>query len=145
MAKVSPKAQVVVAVSVLIPVALSGVMLAMTPIWWVFTTYFWVAFPALGLLTKGLAGAFEAEPKSAIAEAKERELLDALREHGELTSVQVAMETSLSVAEADGMLGKLAEDGYLEVRARGGGIFYALWESAEPKPFEVSGVNKGEA
>jgi hypothetical protein len=33
----------------------------------------------------------------------------------------------LTVAEADGMLRELAENGHLEVRARGGAIFYALW------------------
>jgi hypothetical protein len=41
--------------------------------------------------------------------------------------VQVATETSLSVAEADRMLKELAEAGHLEVRARNGGLFYALW------------------
>ena len=51
-----------------------------------------------------------------------------MREHGELTPARAAKETSLTVAEADGMLKKLAEGGYLEVRVRGGGLFYALWE-----------------
>ncbi len=37
------------------------------------------------------------------------------------------METSLSVAEADRMLQELAEAGHLEVRVRGGGLFYAFW------------------
>jgi hypothetical protein len=36
--------------------------------------------------------------------------------------------TSLSVEEADRRLRELAEAGHLEVRVRGGGIFYALWE-----------------
>lgn len=39
------------------------------------------------------------------------------------------METSLSVAEADGMLNKLAQDGHLEVRVRGGGLHYAPWDA----------------
>jgi hypothetical protein len=34
----------------------------------------------------------------------------------------------LTVAEADRRLRELAENGHLEVRARGGAIFYALWE-----------------
>ncbi len=37
------------------------------------------------------------------------------------------METSLTVTEADKMLKELAEGGHLEVRARGGGLFYGLW------------------
>ena len=41
------------------------------------------------------------------------------------------METSLSVSEADTMLKELAEAGHLEVRVRGGGLFYAFWEDTE--------------
>jgi hypothetical protein len=46
-----------------------------------------------------------------------------------MTAAGVAAETSLSVAEADRRLRALAEAGHLEVRVRGGGIFYALWEA----------------
>ncbi len=127
--KMSPGTRVVVALSVLGPVALSGVFLALTPIWWIFTTYFWVAFPALGLLGSGIAGLREDRPVRVAEEAGERELLEALRDHGEITPARVAAETSLTVAEADRRLRKLAEGGQLEVRVRGGGIFYALWEA----------------
>jgi hypothetical protein len=41
------------------------------------------------------------------------------------------METSLTVAEADRMLKELAEGGHLDVRVRGGGLFYSLWEPEE--------------
>jgi hypothetical protein len=41
------------------------------------------------------------------------------------------METSLSVTEADRMLKELAEGGHLDVRVRGGGLFYSLWEREE--------------
>ena len=61
------------------------------------------------------------------ASDRERELLMALREHGEITPVRAATETSLTVAEADRMLKELAEGGHLEVRVRHGGLFYALW------------------
>lgn len=126
--KMSPKVRVAAAASVLVPVTLSGfALIAFAPgLWWIFTTYGWVAFPALGLLTSGIA---EAGPERIPRETKERELLEALREHGELTAARAAMQTSLSVAEADNMLEELAEGGHLEVRVRGGGIFYALWES----------------
>ena len=59
---------------------------------------------------------------------KERELLETFRGHGELNPALAAVETSLTVAEADKMLKELAEGGHLEVRVRGGGIFYSLWE-----------------
>lgn len=127
----SPRLQVVAAALVLAPVALSGVvLLALAPgLWWIFTTYGWISFPAFGLLVRGLASMSKAKPGRVRTESGERELLRALREHGEVSPALAAMETSLSVAEAEGMLRKLAEGGHLEVLARGGGLHYALWES----------------
>ncbi len=128
---VSPKSQIFASLSVLVPVALSGLALvALAPgLWWIFTTYFWVAFPALGLLMRGLTGLFGSPAESSRSIGKEREILEALREHGELTPARAAMETSLTVAEADGVLESLARDGHLEVRAYGGALSYALWET----------------
>ena len=131
----SPRAQVLTALAVLVPVALSGLFLvALVPgLWWIFTTYGWVAFPAFGLLLRGLTGsttgsARERAVRPAV-EDKERELLEVLREEGEISAVRAAMGTSLSVATAEAALKELAEAGHLEVRARGGGISYALWGS----------------
>ncbi|MDQ3791833.1 MAG: hypothetical protein M3341_04185, partial [Actinomycetota bacterium] len=59
---------------------------------------------------------------------KEKELLGALDRHGELTAARAALETSLSVSEADRMLSELAKEGHVEVRAREGRLGYALWE-----------------
>ena len=126
-----PRAKVGVALSVLVPVALSGAFLVLfvPGLWWIFTTYFWVALPAIGVLGSGLAG-LGAELRSRPAALDpERELLAALRDRGEMTPAGVAVETSLSVGEADRRLRELAEAGHLEVRVRGGGIFYALWEA----------------
>ncbi len=100
--------------------------------WWIFTTYFWIAFPAFGLLGSGVSGlgADRAErAERAAALDPERELLVALMSRGGMTAAGVAAETSLSVDEADRRLRELAEAGHLEVRVRGGGIFYALWEA----------------
>jgi hypothetical protein len=47
--------------------------------------------------------------------SKERKLLQALERHGEVTAVQAALETSLSVAEAEEMLSGLASDGHVRV------------------------------
>ncbi len=129
--KLSPGARVALALSVLVPVALSGVMLVVfiPGLWWVFTTYFWVAFPAVGLLASGVSGLGEARPVRISEEDRERELLKALRDRGEVSAAGVAAETSMTVAEADRKLGELAEGGHLEVRVRGGAIFYALWET----------------
>ena len=54
-------------------------------------------------------------------------MLEAIRESGEISTAAAAAGTSLTVAEADRRLKELAENGHIEVRARGGAVFYALW------------------
>jgi hypothetical protein len=141
--EMGPRVRVVTGLAVLVLVLLSGLMLvAFVPgLWWVFTTYGWVSFPAFGLVVSGVAGLSEGRAGSRPAESGERELLEALRERGELTPTRAAMETSLSVAEADRMLRELAENGHLEVRVRGGALYYALW--ARPATLEA-GAHRGE-
>ena len=60
--------------------------------------------------------------------AKEKELLEAIRRNGKITSAGAALETSLTVEEAEGMLSGLASRGHLGVRAEHGGLFYSLRE-----------------
>ncbi len=60
-------------------------------------------------------------------DSKERELLSAIRDNGgSITPAEAAMETSLTVREADGMLSELAGAGHLAVESRDGALFYAL-------------------
>ena len=127
--KMSPRARVAAALTVLVPVALSGILLVVfvLQLWWVFTTYFWIAFPALGLLTGDVSGIGEARPPW-ISEAElERELLESIRDGGEVSAAAVAARTRLTVAGADRRLKSLAENGHIEVRARGGAVLYSLW------------------
>ncbi len=57
----------------------------------------------------------------------ERELLSAIRDNGgSITPAEAAMETSLTVREADKMLSELAGGGHLAVESRGGALFYSL-------------------
>ncbi len=56
----------------------------------------------------------------------ERQLLEAIDRHGEITPARAALETALTVAEADRMLGGLAEKGHLEVRAKDGKLLYSF-------------------
>ena len=128
--KMSPKAQVTTSLVVLIPVAVAVVtVLTFFPsVWWLVFVFGWTIFPAFGLLVRGIAGLSEGANEPSVTDGKEHELLRALRDYGELTPTRAAMETSLTVAEADKMLKELAEGGHLDVRVRGGGIFYALWE-----------------
>ena len=140
----SPGARIASAMSVLVPVLLSGVFLVVfvPQLWWIFTTYAWISFPAFGLLARGVVGLSAAPSKKqkALTSAadKEKELLAALAEHGELTSIRAAIETSLSVAEVDLILNDLAEKGHLEVRVRGGGLFYSLWGTGRKEKREIS-------
>jgi hypothetical protein len=123
-------ARISAALSVLVPVVLSGVFLVVfvPQLWWIFTTYFWVAFPALGLLGGGVSGLGR---RAARDSEEERELLEAIREGGEISAASAGARTSLTVAEADGRLKELAENGYIEVRARGGAVLYALWGTGD--------------
>ena len=99
-----------------------------------FFLFFWMIpfflVPALGLTVRGVAGLFEERERGPVDEGrKEKELLEALARHGELTPARAALETSLGVAEADRMLSGLAKDGHIELRAREGRLEYALWDA----------------
>ncbi len=59
---------------------------------------------------------------------KEQELLEALDRRGKLTAVEAALETSLSVEEANRMLFELAARGHLEVTVEHGRLLYSFWE-----------------
>ena len=127
--KMGSGAQAATSLAVMVPVALSAPLwfTVFSHVWWIFMTYFWVVFPAFGLLVRGINGLFEDRPKLSAGD-KERELLGALREHGELTPARAAVERSLAFSEADEMLGELAEGGHpcgCEVV----GSSDALWEN----------------
>jgi capsular polysaccharide biosynthesis protein len=82
---------------------------------------------AVGLTASGSRGASIGAP--ATEGAKEKELLEALDRRGKLTVARVALETSLTVEEADRMLSALAAKGHLEVTVTRGRLLYSLWES----------------
>ena len=57
----------------------------------------------------------------------ERQLLSAIRDNGgSITPTEAAMETSLTVREADRMLSELAGEGHLLVESESGVLFYRL-------------------
>ncbi len=62
----------------------------------------------------------------------ERELLSAIRENGgSITPAEAAMETTLTVREADRMLSELASEGHLMVEGHEGSLYYALPRRAD--------------
>lgn len=94
--------------------------------------------PALWLSVRGAAGLFGSgsalEDESLSEDRKEKELLGTIERRGELTPARAAMETSLTVAEADRMLGDFANKGYLVARAHAGSLVYALWDEERQTP-----------
>jgi hypothetical protein len=139
--KMSPRAQAVTGVVTGGLILLSaGLLLAFTHFWWLIFVFGWAVFPAFGVFARGVAGLVETRSEPLPKNPKERELLGSLREHEEITPTQAAMETSLTVEEADGMLKDLAAKGHLDVRVRGGGIFYGLWPAEEA---EKRGIGEG--
>lgn len=56
----------------------------------------------------------------------EKQLLMAIRASGGITPVEAALETSLTVDEADGILTRFVERGHLRVESRDGALLYTL-------------------
>lgn len=101
-----------------------GGLADITSLWWL-VLLFGLAAPVALLAVLGRASRNDAVGG---ARGAERELLAALREHGELTPTAAAMLTSLTAAEATKVLEGLARGGHLEARVREGAISYALRE-----------------
>ena len=149
----SPKVQVVVGLGVLLPtlVALGSIPFlypflepdeqAMGPaifIFLFFSSLGWTV-PAVALTMRGMAVLKDSRPAGSGARASrvaveasdagERAVLKALRENGEMSAARAAAEASITAAEADEILSRLAGDGHLRLRIRGAGLFYSLWET----------------
>jgi ATP/maltotriose-dependent transcriptional regulator MalT len=97
----------------------------------------WIAVFGIGvvgpvLLLRQLNRAIEAHEESRRTapgvREKEKELLGALAERGEITPATAAMRTSLTVEEASKMLDDLARKGHLEMQTEEGIVAYYLGE-----------------
>ena len=89
---------------------------------------------AAALLGKGLSDARGQQRAVKPPVSKERELLSAIKANGgSITPAEAAMETSLTVGEADSMLSALAGKGHLAVRSREGALFYSLPGRRDPE------------
>ena len=82
----------------------------------------------------GLAGALRRQrrDRSIVERVNEKKLLRALGRRGKLTAVEAALETSLSVEEANRMLQALAFQGQLEVTVEHGKVLYSFWGHDAP-------------
>ena len=100
--------------------------------WWLLLAFGVVLPIALGIGNR-IAISPKLQPHS-VDSSSERELLELLERHGELTPLAVATKTSLTISKADQMLSELAQKGHLEVRIDGGKMSYALWEPNRSEP-----------
>jgi capsular polysaccharide biosynthesis protein len=66
--------------------------------------------------------------RSIVEHVNEKKLLLALGRRGKLTAVEAALETSLSVEEANRMLFDLVAKGHLQLIVEHGRLYYAFWE-----------------
>jgi hypothetical protein len=90
--------------------------------------FFVFMFPASVLFALGLSR-LEQQRRKAISPkaSKERELLSAIRDNsGSLTPTEAAMQTSLTVGEADEMLSELASGGHLHVESSESTLYYRI-------------------
>src|SRR5215218_9431519 len=95
---------------------------------------FGLMIPAVALIASALQEANKRRRALPPAPDKERELLSAIRDNGGvITPTEVAMDTSLTVKEADRMLSELAGGGHLSVESAGGTLHYSLHGKRTPE------------
>lgn len=110
-----------------------------------FFVLFFFAGPAIGRSAGRGLGPQRAPEVRQARDGGEKELLRALERNEEITAARAALETTLSVAEAEKMLTKLAAGGHVEVRARDGHLTYALRaaDRRRVRPEELAGADDG--
>lgn len=125
----SPKARAATGLVVGGVILIAAAYVLATGFWWMIFIFGWTLLPALGLFAKGVAEMIDPGERAApAADTKERELLEVIERRGEVTAARAAMETTLTVSEADAMLSGLAEKGHLRVSVRGGSLVYSFWD-----------------
>lgn len=148
----SPVAQIAVGIGVLLPTTIAlaafGFALTIAPEDKIVPLVVWLTFlflaslgwmiPAAALTVRGVKESYKSAGFGALVSGRsiggassegERAVLRALREGGEMSAARAAVEASLTVAEADEVLSRLAGEGHVRLRIRGGGLFYSLWET----------------
>jgi hypothetical protein len=98
------------------------VLAPLTSLWWIVPVLGAVIPFALAVLEKSDLRLGRPDDKK----IKERELLEALAEQGEITPITAAMHTSLTISEVSKMLDKLTSKGYLKLQSEDGVMAYAL-------------------
>ena len=109
----------------------AGLAIVVTVLWlsvwwpsglWGFFVVLSVVLVARGLWRIRRDGSRSVGPKP----GAEKQLLMVLREAGGITPVEAALETSLTVDEAEEVLSRLATRGHLHVESHDGSLFYVM-------------------
>src|SRR5918993_2424268 len=117
----------ILAILGVVAVASSGPYVPFFPLIPLFFVLTFFVAPRLGrTLPRGSPGFGGVQEAQSDTDGREKELLRALERHEEITATRAAMETSLSIAQSEEMLAKLASGGHVEVRARAGTLAYAM-------------------
>ena len=117
----------------------AGGLAEVTNLWWL-VLVFGVAAPAALVAARGWA-----LRRGTHAADGERELLAALRVHGELTPTSAAMVTSITIEQAAKTLERLSREGHLEAQVQYGAVTYALREADRRALSEATTSARGEA
>jgi hypothetical protein len=64
--------------------------------------------------------------QESVEKSAERQLLEVIERNGEITPTRAALQTTLTVDEAEQLLSDLAQRGHLDVRVEGSKLVYAL-------------------
>jgi hypothetical protein len=95
---------------------------------------FGLMIPAVALLASAFQESKKRRALSSSPANRERELLSAIRNNGgSITPAEAALETSLTVREADRMLSELAGGGHLSVESAGATLRYSLPSRQAPE------------
>jgi hypothetical protein len=95
---------------------------------------FGLMIPAVALLASALQEANKRRRAISPPADKERELLSAILDNGgSITRMEAALETSLTVKEADRMLSELVGGGHLSAESAGGTLRYSLHSRRMPE------------
>ncbi len=127
---------------------LGGLALVLLSWWAIAGTVLWflplvvvvaavASVPILWLTAQGMQGLVDTSPPVSASEHRsvrggsrgdgvERQLLEVIERRGEITPARAALETPLTVDEAERLLSELAQRGHLDVRAEGSKLVYAL-------------------
>ena len=111
-----------------------GIPILWISVWWTLDLWALSVVPSVVLVARGIWQIGHQRPQGTRPKlGAEKQLLMVLRDVGSITPIQAALETSLTVDEAEEILTHLANRGHLHVEGRDGALLYVLPGSCSSK------------